>query len=714
MNKLNLLKFILAFLSGYCLLSGTTKASHIVGGELYYTYLGSDRYRLTLKVYRDCINGIPPFDYPAYIGIYDVTGTILLSTEFLYHPGSIILPAQAIDPCLNVPDNVCVEEAIYQRDIYLPPRIGGYQLAYQRCCRNETILNLIQPDNTGATYYTAIPERTAIFTNSGPRFNHFPPIFICLDQPLVFDHSASDPDGDSLVYSLCEPLKGGSASNPQPAPATPPPYDPVDWAAPYSTTDPLGGIPLSIDPETGLLTGTPNREGQFVVGVCVSEYRNGVLIGVHKRDFQFNVTPCPPKVSASLPANIISCGYTMQFQNNSQGAFSYFWDFGVPHLTNDTSVVFEPSYTYPGVGVYNVQLITNKNQLCTDTAYATITIYNSISGAAVDTPEVCVEYPAAFADRSVLSEGAPVAWRWDFGDGSPVSTLQNPTHLYTAAGVYPVFFTVYNENGCTDTLTIPVSIHPPPVVDAGRDTILCADATVQLFPQGVLPFLWQASPYLSCTNCPNPIVALPPDTSAYFHVSVTDSRACSTSDSVRILVRKRPEVRFVVPPHRCYNTPLSFSGMLSGHSPACGVPAWLWDFGDGHTSQEQNPTHLYDNEGSYTVALKIQNSSTFQETVHLLPPDSCLKNLFVPNAFTPNGDGENDRVYLRAINAIKSEFRIYNRWGEEVFRSQSLEEGWDGVYKGTRQTPQTFVFVAEVTFYDGTEKTLKGNITLLD
>jgi gliding motility-associated-like protein len=74
----------------------------------------------------------------------------------------------------------------------------------------------------------------------------------------------------------------------------------------------------------------------------------------------------------------------------------------------------------------------------------------------------------------------------------------------------------------------------------------------------------------------------------------------------------------------------------------------------------------------------------------------------------------NDIVYLRTINAKKILFRIYNRWGEEVFRTENLHTGWDGTYKGEKLTPQVFVFQADVTFYDDSRETKKGNITLVE
>jgi hypothetical protein len=182
--------------------------------------------------------------------------------------------------------------------------------------------------NTGATYLGFIPDTSVAVCNSSPYFNNFPPTVICVDQGLEFDHSATDPDGDSLVYGLCDPYLGADMLNPYPAPPLPPPYGFVTFVSPYSAADPMGGNPpMAINPQTGLLTVTPQTLGQFVVGVCVTEYRNGILVSEHKRDFQFNVTSCQPSVIASIPSVINDCSsYQVTFENNSFGGTTYHWD----------------------------------------------------------------------------------------------------------------------------------------------------------------------------------------------------------------------------------------------------------------------------------------------------------------------------------------------------------------------------------------------------
>ena len=253
------------------------QATHIVGGELYYEYLGNDEYEIRLTVYRDCFYGVPPFDEPAYVGVWDANNN-LVTTLYLYTNGdSATVPPIINSPCFIPPTNVCYRVANYRINVTLPPIPGGYQLTYQRCCRNQTILNIVSPLSTGATFYASIPENP--IPNSNPVFNALPPPFICSGLPFVFDHSATDIDGDSLAYEICTPFEGASQQDPQPLPQNfPPPYNQVTYQNPFNLSNLLGGSPLSIDSQTGELTATPNTIGQFVIGICCKEYRNGVLL----------------------------------------------------------------------------------------------------------------------------------------------------------------------------------------------------------------------------------------------------------------------------------------------------------------------------------------------------------------------------------------------------------------------------------------------------
>lgn len=198
-------------------------ATHIIGGEIYYDHLGGDQYQVTLTLYRDC-SGIP-FDPNAVIGVFSGLGEFQFQ-ESLPFPGGSLVPITLDSPCLTLPPDICVETASYTGIFTLPARPDGYILAYQRCCRTDEIVNLPNPGDLGLTCTVEVPG-IPFSNNSSPRFNEVPPVALCLGAPLVFDHSATDPDGDQLTYSLCTPYNGGTTLAPQPVPPSAPPYMPL-------------------------------------------------------------------------------------------------------------------------------------------------------------------------------------------------------------------------------------------------------------------------------------------------------------------------------------------------------------------------------------------------------------------------------------------------------------------------------------------------------
>lgn len=511
------------------------RATHLVGGELIYTYLGNNNYQLKLKVWRDC-NSSTGFDDPAIVSAYDNT-SLLRYTFSMSNPVTSFVVPVVTNPCLVWPPGVCVEQAIYTMTVNLPPIPGGYVLAYQRCCRNNSIVNLVNPGNTGVTYMATIPDFATNGFNSSPEFTNYPPIVICADEPIVFDHSAIDPDGDSLVYSMCTPYQGGDASNPNPA--FPPPYQLVNWLSPFSQANQIGGMPgMNINPVTGLLTGYPNSVGNFVVGVCVSEYRNGVLLDVHLRDFQFYITSCNPSVVADFTTafgsdSILVCGnQTVNFTNTSTGATTYQWNFGDPTTTNDVSTLENPSYTYPDTGFYHVVLIANPGLPCDSTTTQVIEIRD---GAVADfnfTSE-CALVPLPFFDLSQSLDGTLSNWSWSFGDGTN-DTLQNPVHPYTTGGTFNATLTVTDSHGCTDSETKPVLVFPLPNPMAAPDTMICNIDSVMLHAFNGVSYQWNPSVTLNASNIANPMAS--PDFNTTYTVTVTDANGCVNTDSVTVLV----------------------------------------------------------------------------------------------------------------------------------------------------------------------------------
>lgn len=514
---------------------GATKlvGNHLVGGELTYECLGGNQYQVNLIIYRDCYTNGAPFDAVTAIYLRDPnTGTYLPNpldpTVFripiaLNPLDTLQVPINDEELCTDDIPDVCVSRAEYNVNLNLAPRAGGYEVVHQRCCRNTTIVNIISPGETGSTYSLLIPHEDNTCDNDSPVFTNFPPIVICDGYPILFDHSATDADGDSLVYSLCLPSDGALPDCPgnplfeentniyagpnfcagntfeEVLLAIPFPVGSVNWLPGFSTNDQLGNPadPLSIDPVTGILTGTPNGVGQYVVGICVSEYRNGVLLGTRVRDFQFNVTTCDIiRAIPGLEAIELSPGvfqltncdeFLINFPNTSVNALGYFWDFGVEGTDTDISILEFPTFLYPDTGRYEIQLIASNGPACLDTATLILDLYPGFDTEFLFETGQCTNNSFEFTDVTQSTYGNVDSWTWDFGDGTvfgpgngtisgPMTSgsFTNPLHFYEEPGLYNVILTSTNDLGCSDVAqyTIEVLQHPETSIEFD---FLCLD-----------------------------------------------------------------------------------------------------------------------------------------------------------------------------------------------------------------------------------------------
>lgn len=764
-------------------------AYHIIGGEIYYEYIGGNQYRVTLKLYRDCsaINGAP-FDQFAKMGAFDVNGNLVHQFSLPF-PGSSPVDYNLNNPCAGFPPNLCIEVAVYSSIINfpnIPP--GGLQFSYQRCCRNSTIVNINNPDNVGATYTAWIPGNGA--NNNSAYFNFLPPIVVCANQPLTVNSSATDPDGDSLVYSLCNPYHGASQMDPEPNVPSAPPYVNVQFVPPYSVIDMLGGTPsMSINPQTGIITANPVNIGQFVAAVCVKEFRNGVLLNENRRDFQINVVDCTPLVVADFtPSNsnsvllgqdsILICGsLQVDFQNSSIGQMNRVWDFGDPTTTTDTTSLNSPSYTYPDTGIYIIRLIVNPGTICSDTTYRTIVLRYGLQ-ADFNVPDGCQNIPLLFNDNSLSLDGVVTMWNWNFNSNGS-SADQNPLFTFNIPGIKTVSLLAVSNTGCTSTIIKTVVIHPTPMVLAGPDTFVCNIDTVSLFTDNTNNFLWQPNYQINNNTVQFPKVN--PQVSTTYTVSVTNEFGCVGKDSAIILVtdtviatagpdttlcagrsmqlyasnavyyRWFPEplysdayiqTPFVTPTQNmtyyvnsyigsCYDydsvlvqvNPLPVIQTVEPQTINQGESAVLSVIGNASNYFWYPVINLENQYADITAAMPLQTTTYYVLGVDengCIAKDSTIiyvtkiHELYVPNAFSPNGDGINElfQFYTKGVKRIIS-VSIYNRWGEEVFYSESDKPYWDGTFKGKMQESNVFVYVIIAETFDDTTIMKKGNVALL-
>lgn len=431
------------------LFSTSLHASHLVGGELNYKKLNGFNYEISLTLYRDCAIGNAPFDTLANFRVFDSNNRLLQIHRLKFTSAAKIGQS---NQCIDQYVNVCYQVTTYIDTFFFPAIPGGYQLSYQVCCRNSTISNIISPALTGTTYYANIPDVSIVSNNSNPVFSSRTPTFICIGVPFTFNHSAIDLDGDSLVYELFHPYGNAQFG---PLPATHPPYLGVNWENSYSTNNMLGStMPLTIDSKTGILTVTPDNLGQFVVGISVSEYRNGIFLGKTIRDYQFNVIRCDLITVAAFQPFNVSCGDSIvHFTNSSLGQIDKFlWDFGDATTDADTSNLRSPSYTYKKEGIYNVQLIVySENQLiCNDTMNKFVTVLPNFT---IDySIEDSCSSEVFFEASSSFDELGEATYLWDFGDESQ-SNMPTTSHNYNQDDTYNIRLFVKTPNGCSDSIS---------------------------------------------------------------------------------------------------------------------------------------------------------------------------------------------------------------------------------------------------------------------
>lgn len=614
-------------------------ASHIIGGELSYQRLSGNTFRITMDIYRDCYHGIPWFDTPAHLAIFDENGNpvpnipaSILNIQPIY---SDTIPNNILsDPCLFPPDTVCVEHARYQTDVVLNGP-GGFYVVYQRCCRNQSVTNILNPSESGATYWIYISPHAKEVNNSSPTFsngnNGLPPVYVCVNKPLANPHAAYDADGDSLVYKFYTPFLGASFDDPQPhfgnppygvGEIVPPPYDTVTWIdPPYNLDSLLGPSPigeLEIDQHTGFITGFPIITGQFVIGVSVEEYRNDTLLSVIRRDFQYNVGACDTIIATIVAPDAQCDELTVNFGNTTAVAQHWEWYFDWPGTTLFSNEK-KPTFTFPDTGSYTVALIAQPGSQCVDTSYAEIFLqYNSLTADfSVQTFDCTNQSALLLQDLSVDNVSPPSQWLWtvSYNSITLTSTEQNPVFQVPNPSSGTVTLVVQSLNGCEQTKTLNFETGGNNPIDVLHTVQNCLGEPAELNPNGPttgFTYSWGAPVPPGQQNLPNPIVT--PVQNTTYPVTITGYNGlCQSTGSVTVEVNPTPVLAFV-PDTDCDAHVVHFVNQ-SQNAPS----GYLWNFGDPATNLDistlANPTYTYPGYGTYTVTLMTAANSLCKDTI---------------------------------------------------------------------------------------------------
>jgi gliding motility-associated-like protein len=712
-------------------LPGALKGAHLVGGDLTYTYLGNNQYQFNLTIYRDCAGQGAAFDDTVAISIYTGSGLLFLNPQVpILNQG--VLP-NPVYPCLTTPPNVCTEWAKYTVTVALPPSPSGYVASSQRCCRNGTISNIPNPGTWGNTYTTSIP---ASATNSSPVFLNVPPTVLCAGQNLAVSFAASEPDGDSLHYELCQPLHGGGMvtqppgntgpSGVFPNPATPPPYNAVPWLPGSSTNYPFPSNPaVQINGQTGLLTGVATAVGQFVFSVCVTEYRNGVMISRISRDFQFNIANCTNNSASVIigqdqDSTTVCAGTQIQFSQASQNANNYHWDFGVAGTNADTSNLPNPVFTYPDTGTYTVTLIVNRGEPCSDTATEVFQIYNPVFATLNGATDQCFEnHSINLSLAGTIGPNSTLTWNLGSGVGTIVNAPAGLSNLtFPQPGIYPISVTIQDGN-CSAVLHDTIRLYPRLVPSFnGSGAAGCAPLTVFFADQtqtlGNINYLWEFGDGATANAATTSHTYTQAGT---YNVLLRVWRTEVCADTIAynlnafVTVHPTPDPQLEVTPTR---VSIYYPRITARDQTEVLPGIRTMDMGDGLVfSNTTEVRHTYTNTGTYPVSLYHENQwgCSHADTVWVKVVPEV--NLFFPTAFTPNGDGTND-VFLGAVSGLNSyTITIYNRWGEAIFRSIDATLGWDGTNPGGGNAPGgVYTYRVEYLDFENVPGEKVGTITL--
>ncbi|MBL7717933.1 MAG: PKD domain-containing protein [Flavipsychrobacter sp.] len=434
--------------------------------------------------------------------------------------------------------------------------------------------------------------------------------------------------------------------------------------------------------------------------------------------------------------------FTVNLTNNSSNAVNYVWDFGdgSPIFTGTTP----PPHVYTSAGTYTIMLAGENANACNqtvDTDYVTIVVDSG--GITADfsfiKTDTCDPFIATFTNTSTYSgnqgDTAITVFVWDFGDGSPTYTgTTPPPHTFPGVGTYTVTLTMTDTSACNpqDIAQQTITFSFTPVVAGTLGDTVCLSAGMVTLPnlsQNATVHSWFFSNGTT-TNVETPTFQF--DSAGLYTAYVISGNPnnCNqydTSQVVNILVVPVPDAAFDYTPNpHVRNQPVTFINNSTG---VTSQTQYSWTFGDGTGSNLKDPVpHMYPKKGNYEICLTVTNPVDGQAGGCI---DLVCKTIFVdikpiidiPTAFSPNGDGRNDILYVRGAAIASLNLKVFNRWGELVFETSTIEmdpndgsmrsAGWDGKVRGKEQDMDSYAYVLTATFLDGNKYEDQGNVTLI-
>ncbi|MGB1248044.1 MAG: T9SS type B sorting domain-containing protein, partial [Chitinophagales bacterium] len=438
------------------------------------------------------------------------------------------------------------------------------------------------------------------------------------------------------------------------------------------------------------------------IGIWTNNSNGGCNLGLVKYDF------LPPSIIADFTIPDFSCApVDLNFQNTSSTAFNdtsqslFIWQ------VNDSIIEsYHLDFSFEESGTYTISLLAIDSTSCNfkDSLTRQITIIGN-SSTLLDTVTTCLGNSVQIG----VSPSNGVSYQWTPTDFLSSSTIANPFANPPNDTTYTL---IANFDNCSDTLIQPVKIEELMIDISSRDSV-CAFDTVSIhgFPQNGVLYTWSPENIIeSGQGLPNLVIR--PTQPLWIYAQATDENGCETVDSIFLyVITDLPDIEATANPDSII---VGDSTQLLATS--IDVNVFAWDENSTlSTTNIENPFAFPTETTDYIVRVEngeCPNKDTV--TVHVIYPDCIEGTLYVPNAFTPNNDGNNDDFYVRSTLPIDDfYFAVYDRWGQLVFETYDTNEGWNGKFNGMEMSPTSFAWYAEGKCPSGDDFFIKGNVTLI-
>jgi gliding motility-associated-like protein len=411
------------------------------------------------------------------------------------------------------------------------------------------------------------------------------------------------------------------------------------------------------------------------------------------------------KPQARIAASNAACSEVMtSFKSSTQSAdqISYYnWQ-----VSNGYTVGTEQlNYRFATPGNYRVTLIAGTDQQCFDTTSLDVQVLQSPSLNATNDVTIC-------RDKSIALQATGAAtYSWYPVEGLNCTNCAAPVARPFASTQYVVKGT--GANGCYKFDTVNVSVKQPFKISVSKSDSICLGKTMQLTASGAQSYSWLPSTGLNNPLSGTPVAA--PAISTTYRVIGSDNQCYTDTAYVRVGVGKIPAIELGDDQVLNTGAPYKIKPVVTNGP----IKTWSWtpsnDLSCGDCEQ---PVAAPGNNTTYVATATTAYGCVAKDTISFKV--FCENSqVFVPNGFTPDGDGINDVLMVRARGISKVRyFRIFNRWGEIVFERYNFQpndpaNGWDGKMKGQESGPAVYVYMLEVECSNGTPFNYKGNITLI-